>query len=657
MILNRARFMPSRQMKQVYSAIAVAAMLVFLVGQLVLTNGSANAQSACVVVNTADTGAGSLRDLVATANIGNCINNEVTFDESLAGQTILLSTPLEIVAPADEFVTIKSTLADQITVTGNLTRAFNLNFNRTLNLEGFTIANSVIEQTAKPPTSNDFNFGKGGAIVMEDQANLSIKEMIFANNSAFEGGVIFSRGTGSVTVDESTFYGNRSISLGGVIRGAGSTIDVSNSTFYLNENNSSGGVIYHQDTFSNTNDALSVSVVNSTFDRNTGDDGAILYMEYSQGTFVHNTVTNNQIRTGAVYNASGELILANNIFDGNFIEPFSGGFPNNTCRMDEADGNPQATTGVLVEPESGNNISPDSTCNPGNLSGVDPLMGTLVDGGGPTLTISPQAGSPAIDGAKADQCLPTDQRGVSRPVGDECDIGAVEVVSVDLAVEKLASADPVIPGEQLVYTIIVSNVSSVTAFDVNVVDVIDPSVAYAPGTITGVGADDANANSLEWDIPAILARCHAVRRRTERIPAAVLKTPSAGVVEGRRRRRCDASRGTDQNTKKSCCDSDALCTPTSTTWFPPPRSSTASSPTCASRAATSPALAMPVAFTSEATPIRSPPSKSWIASTPLFAYIRKSSSPSPPHRESEPTPPWISSSLPKVRASPPLADM
>jgi cysteine-rich repeat protein len=60
----------------------------------------------------------------------------------------------------------------------------------------------------------------------------------------------------------------------------------------------------------------------------------------------------------------------------------------------------------------------------GDLVGVAPALGPLADNGGPTLTHALLAGSPAIDGAGT--CSGTDQRGVSRPQGGACDIGAYE---------------------------------------------------------------------------------------------------------------------------------------------------------------------------------------------------------------------------------------
>jgi CSLREA domain-containing protein len=60
----------------------------------------------------------------------------------------------------------------------------------------------------------------------------------------------------------------------------------------------------------------------------------------------------------------------------------------------------------------------------------DPQLGPLQDNGGPTWTMAPAAGSPAIDAVPApgNGAPATDQRGVPRPYGAGVDIGAVEVV-------------------------------------------------------------------------------------------------------------------------------------------------------------------------------------------------------------------------------------
>lgn len=74
-----------------------------------------------------------------------------------------------------------------------------------------------------------------------------------------------------------------------------------------------------------------------------------------------------------------------------------------------------------------------------NQTGIDPALinlGALQNNGGPTSTLLPGAGSLAVDAIPASECvgpdglpLAADQRGVARPQGSACDIGAVEVLS------------------------------------------------------------------------------------------------------------------------------------------------------------------------------------------------------------------------------------
>ncbi|MEZ4369434.1 MAG: choice-of-anchor Q domain-containing protein [Polyangiaceae bacterium] len=62
----------------------------------------------------------------------------------------------------------------------------------------------------------------------------------------------------------------------------------------------------------------------------------------------------------------------------------------------------------------------------GSLLSSDPMLGPLQDNGGPTLTMAPLQGSPVLDGANDTSCEAADQRGLARPSGDHCDVGAVE---------------------------------------------------------------------------------------------------------------------------------------------------------------------------------------------------------------------------------------
>ena len=87
------------------------------------------------------------------------------------------------------------------------------------------------------------------------------------------------------------------------------------------------------------------------------------------------------------------------------------------------------TNGSLGIVDGGHNLSSDSSCgftNGGSLNNANPLLGPLMDNGGSTFTMALLPGSPAIDAGDNLAAPPTDQRGVPRPAGPTCDIGAYE---------------------------------------------------------------------------------------------------------------------------------------------------------------------------------------------------------------------------------------
>jgi hypothetical protein len=102
-----------------------------------------------------------------------------------------------------------------------------------------------------------------------------------------------------------------------------------------------------------------------------------------------------------------------------------------------AGGNCSIAGGGLIS-DGGYNIEDGTSCGfstaTHSLSNTNPMLDPagLQDNGGPTATIALLTGSPAIDAIPtgANGCgttLTTDQRGITRPQGAGCDIGAFEV--------------------------------------------------------------------------------------------------------------------------------------------------------------------------------------------------------------------------------------
>src|SRR5262252_5286914 len=87
------------------------------------------------------------------------------------------------------------------------------------------------------------------------------------------------------------------------------------------------------------------------------------------------------------------------------------------------------------------------------------------NGGTDVLTLAVLVGSPALDagdlsvpGSGGTSCAPTDARGISRPVGSACDIGAFEakqggeIPNYDLSVTNTPSTPTAIVGDNVTFT-------------------------------------------------------------------------------------------------------------------------------------------------------------------------------------------------------------
>ncbi|MGB8634323.1 MAG: choice-of-anchor Q domain-containing protein, partial [Rhodanobacteraceae bacterium] len=83
-----------------------------------------------------------------------------------------------------------------------------------------------------------------------------------------------------------------------------------------------------------------------------------------------------------------------------------------------------AATGTGLT-DAGGNFFGDTSCN-GSADG-NAMLAPLAMTAGLTPTMTPLPGSLVIDAAACDAGVPTDQRGLTRPQGAGCDIGAVEV--------------------------------------------------------------------------------------------------------------------------------------------------------------------------------------------------------------------------------------
>lgn len=178
---------------------------------------------------------------------------------------------------------------------------------------------------------------------------------------------------------------------------------------------------------------------------NTAGDGGGLYNNGGTLTLVNTTVSGNAATTnyGGLRNNSGTSVLTFTTVASNTATGGSGGIHGSGTAVwlqntIVAHNEPVNCSGVLTS--TGHNLDSGTTCGfsaVGDITDTDPLIGPLdAEGGHPLLP-----GSPAIDKGI---CLPgitTDQRGVSRPYGSGCDIGAYEY-PVTVPLEEVTISGP-----------------------------------------------------------------------------------------------------------------------------------------------------------------------------------------------------------------------
>jgi hypothetical protein len=245
----------------------------------------------------------------------------------------------------------------------------------------------------------------GGAI--QNSGVLSVATSTFTGNSAVEGGGIFNQDQATIT--GSTFTNNKATLFGGggLVNALGTTT-VSGSTFVGNTG-PGGGAIDNDDT---------LFVSDSTFYNNkAGNNGGGAIVNFGSATVTQSTMSGNSSPYGAnVYSCCGAAMSMSMTI----VAHAAGGGAN-------CGGTPVDDSGYNLDDASGCGFGVGS----GSLSGVDPKLAGLGNNGGPTQTMALHADSPAVDAipAGAPGCSGTqDQRGISRPQGAGCDVGAYELI-------------------------------------------------------------------------------------------------------------------------------------------------------------------------------------------------------------------------------------
>ena len=256
----------------------------------------------------------------------------------------------------------------------------------------------------------------GGAIL--NNGKITLDRVALIGNRADGGGGMFSVPGTSPLIRDSLIANNRAYSGGGLRLDAGATIV--NTTI-------TGNRLLDLPPRTQALQARAFPTLFSVLvDEGSGWGGGIDHRGGDDVVILNSTITDNRAIKGGGGVASGQgyaplsptvalgtMTLQNTIVAGNTSAAGEAG-----CHVNDQ-----------IIRSLGHNLSSDRSCfltGAGDRPGTDPRLGRLAPNGGPTWTQALLAGSPAIDAATG--CPPRDQRGVARPQGRRCDIGAFESV-------------------------------------------------------------------------------------------------------------------------------------------------------------------------------------------------------------------------------------
>ncbi len=336
---------------------------------------------------------------------------------------------------------------------------------------------------------------QGGAVYNKDE--MSITQTNFMENTASRGGGIYCDPTGVLTVTTSSIVNNSSINDGGGIYNFGGATTLTRVTISDNfsANFGGGGV-------ANTG---SLNVADSTISNNSttgyGGGGIVNGGLSAMLTIINSTIANNAATTpgsdgGGILNA-GTATVNNSTISGNTAGQNGGGIYTNSDLHLENSILANSTSGGDCYNYSGDSIFIntnnliEANGPSGHMCGIpslnsDPILGPLANNGGYTQTLALLPGSPAIDMGDNATCETSDQRGISRPQGPHCDIGAYEyaenIPPLVLSVTR-ANTTPS-PASSVDFTVTFSE--SVTGVDVTdftlTTNVSDAAVSGVSGT-------------------------------------------------------------------------------------------------------------------------------------------------------------------------------
>jgi hypothetical protein len=336
-------------------------------------NGAGNL---IVVQNTNDSGAGSLRQAIVDATTGDTIKVP-------AGRYRLTSGQLLV----DKRLHIDGAGARKTIIDGNhASRVFEIAGGGT----GSTISRLAV-QNGNAGNADGGGIELSGASVRLVKAAVKNNRVNFNNNAS--GGGIDGSGGSSLFLSRSVVSGNHGY-------------------------NGAGADVPHVEAFASTIAQNTAGGPNSN-----GDAGAI---QADQLILTFSTVSRNRCFNGP--GCGGAFFLNKATVRDSIIAGNTAFKPNGRPGGSKGKRGTEDNCGAGDYTSKGHNLEGLKDCGltkPSDLQRTNPLLKKLANYGGQTNTLALGHRSPAVDAGS--RCRSTDQRGVKRPQGPRCDIGAFEL--------------------------------------------------------------------------------------------------------------------------------------------------------------------------------------------------------------------------------------